>query len=274
MRPNFLNNRLVMAMLIYALRVMLCLTLVCCSAAVMAQSTTTTIMDVKRVIDGDSLLIADQNNQESVVRLFGISTPHTPSARQQAQLFLEQQLKSPWGPAEMLPVHLDNQGLDRYGVETAHVSVDPCSGVHCYQSIQKKMLEAGMSAIDGCVPADWAAAEQQAITNRAGFWGSGDLEELSADNVTPDKIGQMLIVKGVVKQATRIRNRVYLNFGEDWRNDFTIEITAGNLRSFRKADIDPLTLSGQSVRVRGIGLKRSGVTIEATSPCQIQILQR
>ena len=45
--------------------------------------------------------------------------------------------------------------------------------------------------------------------------------------------------------------RAYLNFGADWRKDFTVTIAPQDLKSFTAAGIDPRGYSGKMVRVRG-----------------------
>ena len=65
------------------------------------------------------------------------------------------------------------------------------------------------------------------------------------------KDGRFAFVSGLVLDTKRVKNMVYLHFGENWRNDFTIAIAAHDLRAFRRADFDPLALKGKVIRVRG-----------------------
>ena len=46
--------------------------------------------------------------------------------------------------------------------------------------------------------------------------------------------GHFAFVSGLVLDAARVKNKVYLNFGADWREDFTIVIVAHDLAAFRR----------------------------------------
>ena len=80
-----------------------------------------------------------------------------------------------------------------------------------------------------------------------------------------------------MKSATfpaKVKARVYLNFGPDWRTDFTVTLQAKARRLFRKAGLEPLSLEGREIRVRGWLKKFNGPMIEATHPEQIEVLNQ
>ena len=52
-------------------------------------------------------------------------------------------------------------------------------------------------------------------------------------------------------KAARIKGRVYFNFGDDWKTDFTVTIGVPARRMFREAGTDSLSLGGKRMRVRG-----------------------
>jgi hypothetical protein len=66
--------------------------------------------------------------------------------------------------------------------------------------------------------------------------------------------------------------RIYLNFGNDWRSDFTISIDRKDVRAFAAAGIDLKGLAGKRVRVRGWIEWRNGPMIAATHPEQLELL--
>ena len=66
--------------------------------------------------------------------------------------------------------------------------------------------------------------------------------------------------------------RAYLNFGRDWRTDFTVTIAPEDLKAFRAANIDPASYAGKRVRVRGWIERMNGFEIEAAVPEAIEIL--
>jgi len=61
-------------------------------------------------------------------------------------------------------------------------------------------------------------------------------------------------------------SRLYLNFAGDWRGDFTISIARKDAAAFATAGLDPPTLAGKRLRVRGWLAWRNGPMIEATHP--------
>ena len=80
------------------------------------------------------------------------------------------------------------------------------------------------------------------------------------------------MVAGRVVDAVRIKSRIYLNFGDDWRDDFTVTLDARARSLFEQSGRDPLTLKGRTVRVRGWLRQRNGPMIEATHPEQIEVV--
>ena len=75
---------------------------------------------------------------------------------------------------------------------------------------------------------------------------------------------------GVVRDAAKVRERIYLNFGADFRTDFTVSIDRRDWRTFDRAGVDPLALEGAKIEVRGWLVSRNGPMIEVTHPEQIE----
>jgi hypothetical protein len=75
-----------------------------------------------------------------------------------------------------------------------------------------------------------------------------------------------------VVDRARVRDRIYLNFGPDWRTDFTVSIETRLLKTFEKAALDPMDLKGRKIRVRGWIESRNGPSIDVTHPEQIEVL--
>jgi len=65
---------------------------------------------------------------------------------------------------------------------------------------------------------------------------------------------------------------VYLNFGRHWTQDFTVTIAKRNQRAFITAGVDPKSLAGRNIEVRGWVEQRGGPVIEAARPDQIEIV--
>lgn len=83
---------------------------------------------------------------------------------------------------------------------------------------------------------------------------------------------QFAIVQGLVIEVAEIKGTTYLNFGANWRTDFTIRILKKDLRKFNQGAISLPALKGKKVQIRGWVLNRNGPMIEGTHPAQLQIL--
>jgi micrococcal nuclease len=81
------------------------------------------------------------------------------------------------------------------------------------------------------------------------------------------------LVEGRVHKAAAARELFYLNFGRDFRRDFTIGLDRAALRAFRRAGLDPAMLEGKRVRIRGWVLWRGGPYIGATHPEQVEVIE-
>jgi len=79
------------------------------------------------------------------------------------------------------------------------------------------------------------------------------------------------IVEGRVRDVADRSGRVYLNFGEDWRTDFTATIAPSDRDSFGGSKIALTDLEGRNVRVRGWLKQRNGPMIEVSHPEQIEL---
>jgi micrococcal nuclease len=80
------------------------------------------------------------------------------------------------------------------------------------------------------------------------------------------------VVEGVVVEAATVRGRIYLNFGRDYRTDFTVVIDEDDLDAFEDAGLAPETLAGRRIRVRGWIDMYNGPMIAVTHPEQIEVL--
>ena len=94
---------------------------------------------------------------------------------------------------------------------------------------------------------------------------------------TPEDAGEALdafqLVEGRVLAVAVRRGTGYLNFGTDYRTDFTLSLTREALRLMRQAGFDPATLQGIRVRARGWLRSFNGPLIEITHPEQIEVLE-
>jgi endonuclease YncB( thermonuclease family) len=229
---------------------------------------------VVEVIDGDTVVLDPPVDDAREVRLVGIQAPKLPLDRpgfvawplaEEAKQALVSLLAK-----RMVRLSFGGRERDRYGRLLAHLHRD--DGLWA----QGEMLRLGFARVytfaDNTARYDaMIALERDARAAGAGIWGHPFYAIRTAESVVSD-IGSFQLVEGRVLAAARVDQRIYLNFGPDWRADFTIIIASGSLRSFTKAGLDPLTLNGQNVRVRGWVESVNGPAIEVTHPQQIEVV--
>ena len=229
---------------------------------------------VSAVVDGDTVVLERPVMGANQIRLVGIQAPKLPlgrknfpawplaarSKRALEKLTLGKTVSLSFGGSE----------IDRYGRLLAHLHAS--GGVW----VQGEMLSQGMARVysfpdnRGAV-ADMLALEGEARRAKRGIWGLGFYAVKTPRELSP-LIGTFQLVKGRVLKAARVKSKVYLNFGQDWRSDFTITLKAGARRLFAKAGVDPLALEGRMVRVRGWLKKFNGPMIDASHPEQIEVI--
>lgn len=109
------------------------------------------------------------------------------------------------------------------------------------------------------------ALENTARKNKFGLWADDRFPILPPEK-TLDKIGTYQIVEGKVRSVSMHKNRLYLNFGNDWRDDFTVSIPAFDLRQFTKKLIYPEQWNDKNIRVRGWIRSYNGPYMEINHP--------
>lgn len=113
--------------------------------------------------------------------------------------------------------------------------------------------------------------EDAARAERIGIWAS-PLYAIRSIDQTSSLLNRFEIVEGQVLAADVVGGRVYLNFGPDWKIDFTVSIAPADARVFRREGIDMLALAGKRVRVRGWLRFYNGSVVDVTHPEQIELL--
>lgn len=164
---------------------------------------------------------------------------------------------------------------DRYGRIAADVYALTDKGEKIW--LQAELLGRGLAFIyppTGGEPhlADLFQAEKDARAAHKSIWGDAGYADLPADKPNAIRYGRFAFVSGKVVKAERVKNKFYLNFGDDWKKDFTVSIAAHDLHVFRKAGIEPESYAGKTVRVRGWVIRDFGPMMTVTHPAQIEVL--
>jgi len=104
--------------------------------------------------------------------------------------------------------------------------------------------------------------EQKARANKEGIWADDSDHKVLTPETAEQAIGEFGLIEGRVEKTASVRNNVYLNFGKDWKTDFTIMVSPNMRKKLALNGIHPLGLGGQIVRVRGWLREYNGPLIE------------
>ncbi len=227
---------------------------------------------VAYVVDGDTLRLKDG---AADVRLVGMQAPKLPLGRkgfktwplaEQSKAALEDIVKG-----HTITLRLGATAKDRNGRILAHLVRD--DGVW----VQEEMLRRGMARVytfpdNRQLTAELFAAERAARAAHAGIWAEAYYALRPPEPATLAKdVGTFQIVEGKVVSAAKVKGRIYLNFGDDYRKDFTATIAPEAVPLFTKAGLDPVSWKGKTIRVRGYVREYNGPTIDVTLPEEIEV---
>jgi endonuclease YncB( thermonuclease family) len=143
--------------------------------------------------------------------------------------------------------------------------------------LQIELLRRGLARVDlapdrGECNRELYDAESAARAAHLGIWAAPAYAVRTPDTVKAD-VGTFQIVVGKVLSTDVRDGRAYLNFGPDWKTDFTVTISPDDMKTFRRMGVDPLGYQDKLVRVRGIVQSLNGPEIEIGNPKQIELLQ-
>lgn len=222
------------------------------------------------VIDGDTVALADGRE----VRLVGIQAPKLPLGRKGFVAWpLAEEAKAALAQLALgheLGLAFGGQQVDRHRRLLAHLYDEESLW------IQGALLERGMARVytfhdNTALVSEMLAREAAAREAGRGIWAH-PFYALRDPWTVSDDAGSFQLVEGRVMAAEAAGGRFYLNFGEDWREDFTVALDRDALRRFAAGGHDPTTLAGRFVRVRGWVRSFNGPLIDVTHPEQIEVL--
>jgi endonuclease YncB( thermonuclease family) len=175
------------------------------------------------------------------------------------------------------PIRLEKLGeeQDRYGRTVAFAFAGDTR-----RSLQHVLLEQGQARVaarvgDKACAESLLAAEGEARRARRGLWADPNFAPLAAENLRrlQAERGRFVLVQGKVLSVRESGATIYMNFGRRWTQALTVTMLRREAKRFAAAGIEPRQLEGRHVRVRGWLEQRTGPTIEATAPEQIEIAE-
>ena len=218
---------------------------------------------VTGIFDGDTVVL----DTGAEVRMTGIQAPKLPLGRKgfRAGPLAQEAKKALATLSHNKRVRLEYAGRrhDRWGRLLAHV--------HAGDSwLQRAMLLQELARVytfpdNRKHAAALYAAERTARAARCGIWAL-DWYRILTPTDAEHRPGTFQLVEGTPKNIAIVRGRAYLNYGEDWKTDFTVSIAPRQMKLFRAAGVDILSMRNQRVRVRGWLIRRNGPMIIVMHP--------
>ncbi|MBZ0216084.1 MAG: thermonuclease family protein [Fimbriimonadaceae bacterium] len=238
---------------------------------------------VSRVMDGDTLQLEDG----LIVRLIGAAAPKQAMKRDAAGAVendtadidrLSEQAREALEKLVLgreIQIFFGGTRSDRHHRSLAHIFVS--DGENSLW-IQEVIVGAGLARVysykdnRACIRA-LQQAESVARANELGIWKNSEFAVQPA-HPPAGLLGltdTFQIIEGRVVSAHAVNNRVFLNFGKIWREDFTGSISSRDYAKFRDAGLDLVALEGRIVRIRGWIEERGGPMIVLTHPEQLEL---
>lgn len=225
---------------------------------------------VRGVVDGDTVILDDR----SQVRLVGLQAPKLPLGRPNYPKWpLADEAKEALRALALgrrVTLAFGGRRSDRYGRHLAHLY--RADGLW----IQGEMLKRGLARVysfrdNRALVPEMLALEREARVAGRGIWAH-PFYRIRRIEETPRHIDSFQLVEGRVLKATRVGRYGFLNFGMDWRSDFTISVGGAARRMLAKKGFEFAALEGRLIRVRGWLKLRNGPMIVLTHPEQIEVL--
>jgi len=231
---------------------------------------------VVSVVDGDTVVLTDGRH----VRLVGIQAPKLALGRTNFEDWpLADEAKravEEWVLDQDVHLYLTPAPQDRHGRVLAHVTRQ-ADGETDKVWLQGELLKRGLARVytfpdNRVLAAELLAFEDQARSAQLGMWALVHYMVRTPYALAAD-VGTFQIVEGRVLDTAEVKKTIYVNFGKNWRSDFTVKISTRDAKLFAEAGIDLLALKGKRVRVRGWIKSQNGPMIELDHPERLEILE-
>lgn len=234
---------------------------------------------IKAIVDGDTVEL----ERGPDVRMVGTQAPKLPLGRDHvaewplaraAKRLLEELVDVGGADAQLF---FGGRRGDRHGRHLAHIVLN--DGPDGPIWLQGSMVLAGLarvytfadnrSLIPDLLLREHVAREQQRAVWDHPYYAVRDARDAAA---LLERTNHFELVEGIVLNVAAHRARWYLNFGETWREDFTVTIDREHDPVFEDSRVDLNALRGAPVRVRGWVMDDGGPMIRVDHPEAIERL--
>ena len=236
---------------------------------------------VSEVVDGDTARLEDGRE----VRFVGLQAP---------KLALGRKGFTPWPLADeakaaaetllrgrKVALKAGGRQMDRHGRVLAHLYLT--DGPEEARWVQAELLRQGWARVytfadNRACAGEMLVLEAEARAGGRGIWAHPFYAVRQAEDIEAlmGLTNSYQLIEGRVRDVARVRSRIYINFGKDWRTDFTAVVHGRGSRAFGVEEPVPAALAaleGKRVRLRGWLRERNGPEIALTHPEAAEILE-
>jgi endonuclease YncB( thermonuclease family) len=216
---------------------------------------------VREVIDGTTIALTDGR----VVHLVGIEVPPRAVPARKAKDALSSLVAD-----QTVTLTFAGTPRDRYGRVAAQVFVGETW-------VQGELLRKGFARVRSVADnragvEDMLTLERQARRYRRGLWADPAYAIVTAD-AAEKAAGTFALVTGTAATVETRSSGTYVDFGAAPRAGFALSMTPAVVKLCKAAGLDPASLAGKPLLVRGFIDGRLHPTMMITHPEQIEILK-
>ncbi len=224
-----------------------------------------------RVTSGQGFILEDERR----VRLAGILAPRMAYEDIRAEPLAMQAREALKRLVSNRSLHFSDPAPDKFSRLRAQVFANNGNAGNPVW-VQAEMIRLGFARVrswrdDNTHTNALLALEESARQARRGLWAEQYYAVRNPQSVGVS-IGSFQIVQGRIVDVAEVRGRVYLNFGADWRQDFTISIAPKDKKRFERDGIILAGLSGAKVRARGLIRQQNGPILYLDHSQALEIL--
>ncbi|MEP3277234.1 MAG: thermonuclease family protein [Stappiaceae bacterium] len=165
---------------------------------------------------------------------------------------------------------------DRWRRKSAHVVVQ-ASG----DWLQSDLIELGLARVrpqmasKNCLDSLFQNEKRARRANK-GIWQSDHFRRIAVEHAGSDRYvhNQYAVFVGKIVSVGETERWRYLNFGRNWKTDFTVRINRRSKNVIGTIEKEADMVPGNVVEVRGIVRNHDGGEVDVHHPAQLQILKR
>jgi len=226
---------------------------------------------VVEVIDGDTVKLSNGR----FLRYIGLDTPEVRikdkdgdfKYRPQPFSLEAKEFNRKLVEGKLVRIEFDIEKTDRYGRLLGYCFVDKTF-------VNARLIEEGYAVLYTFPPNvkhtdSFVESQKKAQKKKKGLWGSFAIIDHTQAN---QYINQVRSVEGRVMSTYKSKKCIYLNFGRDYKKDFTVVIFNNTLDFFNRKGVDPVSFyTGKKIRVMGRIREYNGPEIIVNSPYEIEV---